>query len=608
MAVDPTGMPPADETLPPRPDTDEPEQPRPPPQQPPRVAMGGKEFFNSSEPGKPNFIDKLQSEGYSADEIATWIDKQRPTMKAAGYSDQQINKTIGELTSPQGPVTKPQRAAPQSPYQSEGDAMMQVLMETATQNNPRMQNAALAQISKIYEARRLQQADSQATYKMWADDNIAEAMNTGNVTRPIPPGDFVAQFGQQAYHEYQANVQLGLDRHILAGMAPEDQGNMLAGYEPQPGTAGYAAAIARRNSLGKALEEIQKQKMQAPADFALANLPTVQHAWQAFLQVMMTQNDPGVRKQYAALFAEKMIAEQQRVGIPESETQILPKAYVDEFAKRLARVPAEGTASTVVQDIDSESQLWGKYWPKVYQGIAKQAGPLVRVLGSGDIPPRASTKLAEANAIPVNQLLRDMDEQDTKSFKSAVISAFKPFAATLTGSNRSQVLEDFLSQGEKLAAIYKGQGGLSDYKAAEAAFNDLVGHKYDFSAGTYRVPKKYVDDHGVPHSLDPVDVANGVAVATSMIGTGNLAVAPKRDDTGGGLSSAYLEGNTVQSLKDFGKWVTSPDESGLTLFQGEGFAARGPTGKPITLTWEELSEMGKQHPLIEMTPTGGVTP
>jgi hypothetical protein len=122
------------------------------------------------------------------------------------------------------------------------------------------------------------------------------------------------------------------------------------------------------------------------------------------------------------------------------------------------------------------------------------------------------------------------------------------------------------------------------------------------------VPKKYVDDHGVPHSLDPVDVANGVAVATSRIGTGNLAVAPKRDDTGGGLSSAYLEGNTVQSLKDFGKWVTSPDESGLTLFQGEGFAARGPTGKPITLTWEQLSEMGKQHPLIEMTPTGGVTP
>lgn len=144
------------------------------------------------------------------------------------------------------------------------------------------------------------------------------------------------------------------------------------------------------------------------------------------------------------------------------------------------------------------------------------------------------------------------------------------------------------------------------------AFESILGFKYTFQNG-YRIPK----DIGIPAS----DITLGTVAASRDLGKlkqGNIDLntvtevpAPSIDfgeiasgnpssgsvraatDRFGVLSPDYLKNQKIASLQRDGKWVTSPDESGLMLTHNDQ-AVRRSDGGAFVLSWQQLNDLSDQ--------------
>src|SRR5262249_29258711 len=172
---------------------------------------------------------------------------------------------------------------------------------------------------QVYSVYHEQQTRANAGFDQRLRDTTAEAMATGNVQVPLSESDFVERYGvekgQQGYAEYQRNVALGADRAALATMAPDEQAALLAKHAPTPGE-GFEAQEKRQNILRSDIQHLNAEKAKDPAQYALSRLPTVQSAWAEFAKVVGGQNDMATKRRAAETFAEIMLLEQTRVGVP----------------------------------------------------------------------------------------------------------------------------------------------------------------------------------------------------------------------------------------------------------------------------------------------------
>lgn len=472
-----------------------------------------------------------------------------------------------------------------NPRLNKGDVMLKIMDDPDLINRPQVQAAALAHVNKVYSAWDLQTTQASAAFKLKLQNTTAEALDTGNVANPIPREEFIQNLGgtegDKAFAEYQANVQLGTDVRSVANLPPADVNALRERYKPQPGE-NYIAQQKRLGILDKAIGQVQTEKDEDPASFTIRRTDTGAAAYRQFQALMSEQNaTPELRAQYAALYADKMRAEQLRLGVAPDKVRLLPQVYIDQLNTKLTSPQASGGSLPVVQQIDAEAKLWGtKNWPDVYRQMSKEAQPVIRVIGSG-IKPEAAQDLVGAAHLTLPMILKSEDTEKQKKIHTDVLAAFKPLADSMAGNEGAlTVFNDFRGQAEKLAAIYTIRG-MTSTDAATKAWNQMVGFKYDFQNG-YRVPK----DAGYKMP----EIAAGAGQA--MFDISKLNILPARDNFGG-LTSDYLQRETESAIRRDGKWVTSPDEKGLMLTYGDR-AVRNRDGKPIILPWGDLAAMGRE--------------
>lgn len=491
-----------------------------------------------------------------------------------------------------------------APVMSKGAAMLRIMDDPDLINRPQVQAAALAHVNKIYSAYSQQAATDSATFKLKLANSTAEGLNTGRVTQPISEGEFIgalgAEEGPRAFADYQSNVQLGADIHATAGLDPPQLQALQQKYEPQPGE-NYIAQSKRSEALDKAIKSNLDAQKKDPADYLIRR---TEAGGDAYSQFQTLVNDPKatpqMRAAYADMYANKMLEEQRRLGIPDAEARIVPKWYVDNIQKQLTNPDAAGGAPQVAATLQREAQLWGNHWPDIYRQIAKDSEPIVRVVGSG-IQPWAASKLINSMSTKESELLKN-DETPTEKLTEitkAVDTELAPFFKSLSGSQRDVTVSDFRTMATKLATIYVthpslgGDFGQGDKdKAAKKAVNDLVGFKYDFK-DTYRIPKD--------QNVSPDVIQAGVAEATRLLGSpapfdhpeapSSLTPAAKVDQAFPGRKD--LADDTAERARLNGLWLTDPKERGLVLFQGDGTAVRRADGQPLMLSWQQLSQLSQ---------------
>jgi hypothetical protein len=434
-----------------------------------------------------------------------------------------------------------------------------------------------------------QTANDFTDFKQRITDTETEAGVTGNVLKPIGQWEFISRLGfeqgKQAFERHAANVQLGQDAATIANMDQEQLVSLVTKYTPKPGEPGFADQEKRQETLIKAAQKIAAEKKHDIARFAETRLPAVQEARKAFDEAKSFPD----KQKAARNLADLSLMEQARIGVPPAERRIVSKDYVDGLISDFANQPAAGGPSNIVAKIEQARHLWGEeHWPDVYRSLVEsKVAPVVEVIGS-DIKPDAAKILVDNQAISPSKILR-VDETDVKlkDVNMAVRRAMEPFANSMLGHNgRSRTLEVYQGQIEKLAAHYVANADMTADKAAETAYEKVIGFKYD-SRDSYRVPKSAGVDINV--------ISAGAWHAKNLIKEGKFAIEPAVDERQG-LSKDYLTKELERGVARDGVWVTAPKETGLMLiYNGRPVPMRD--GQPLVLSWKDLADIAETSPL-----------
>lgn len=435
-------------------------------------------------------------------------------------------------------------------------------------------------------------------------DGLAEAATTGNVTKPIGQWEFVARLGhddgKKAYDAYQSDVQLGKDAASISEMSPEQTRNVVDSYTPRPGASGFADQEKRREILIKASQHVEKEKHDDPAKFAIGRLSAVRDARGARDLVLNDAHaSPEDKQQAYRKYADTMLTEQARVGIPAENRHLLAKPEVDALMGRLKNPKEFGGTGNIAAMFENEAKLWGDdYWPDVYRQLAKTGEPLAIVLGSR-VDPDIAKVVVDTAFTPLKEIANDQDDTRISQITKAVRIAFQPLSMTSLGKEGAQPMIDaFQHVGEKVAAYYVRQGKTAD-EAAAAAFKDLLGHKYEFvgSSGLFSTNWQAGDRYRIPKDVGiaPDAIQRGAEWAKANLDKYDLRPVLGAHGTG-------PEYRIRETLRSFGRdavWTTAPKEQGLLLtYNDKGIAKNN--GQPLILTWQELELLGRGRP-----PAGG---
>lgn len=399
------------------------------------------------------------------------------------------------------------------PLVDKGNAMLRILDDPALRDRPQVQAAALAHMNKVYQAYELQGAQGRASFEVSVKNSTAEALSTGKVSQPLSYEQFIQNYGgadgEKQWREYDANVRLGSDIRSTATLSPSDLNALREKYTPQPGET-FVAQQHRLSVLDKAIASNEKAKQDDPADFLIRRTDFGAETYKQFQTLMADKNaTPDMKTAYAGMYAEKMRAEQLRLGIAADKVNVVPSAYIDQLAARLNNPAQNGGSLAVSQGIEAEAKLWGSHWPEVYRQLADKVQPVVRVIGSG-VKPDAAQALADLKDASLSDILKDQDTEKNATIKKDVLDAFKPLAGSMGGQDGAiSVFNDFRGQAEKLAARYV-ISGMTSRDAATKAFDDLVGFKYTFQEG-YRVPKD--------QNIDATQVMAGALAVKTQLAT-----------------------------------------------------------------------------------------
>jgi hypothetical protein len=465
------------------------------------------------------------------------------------------------------------------------------------QQRAQLESRLLAQVhSKV--------ASDLSDFKQRYQDTLAEAQNLGAATAPLAQEDFVRAYGPdraaQAYQDYQGELQLGADVQRVAGMKGDEQQALLASYAPKPGT-GYAAAVKRQGLLGNAIAQSNQQRTQDPAGFAVQYLPAAKESWNSFAGVLANPQASDDDKRAAARdFAIKTTMEQQRVGIPNDNVRIVPKAYSDAINKQFvaAADADEPQARTrLIDQVQREAAMWGDAWPQVMRQLAPTAQPVVRAIAAG----ADATAMTRLLSLPKDEakkpatILAQQNDTKFKDLTSSLNDAMAPFRRTLVGRQGDRDFPGYYDLAKELGALY-ARDGLSANDAAAKAFGDLIGNRYEFR-DTWRMPKSA----GV--TVD--DVQAGTIAARGRLAS--FGVKAPADDMPGRPGATDTDLGLVRRDARF---ITAADNSGLSLVydtkdRGPVMIRSASTGQPLVLNWQQLATLGRNAPRAapDMLPT-----
>jgi hypothetical protein len=408
--------------------------------------------------------------------------------------------------------------------------------------------------------------------------------------------DFQKAFdpGQAARHwqSFKSLQDASLDISNLYRGTPEERSAIIQKIEPIPGE-GFAEREKIKNILVQTNNRIDSLQKADPAGYVAQFNPEIQQSFQAAVN-----GDQGAIADYSL----RTLAEQKRLGI--KEPMILPKQVSNQIAAQFYDQTQGGQNAAKLMD-DLQSQ-WGPAFPKVYEQLAKEdkipAAAMVIPNLSDD---GAKERLARWSLVDDKVFEERLPDKNSnvKDIKSTLLNTMAPFWNSLSVQNGGEkTYNAFQSQAYKLALGYAASGK-SPSDAAQQAYEETVGHAYDFGP-TYRVPKLEAPDQ----------VMAGTRAVLRNVDQLNIAPFPSQV----GLTAAQAQKATLDIVKNNPVWVTNSDETGLTLYaQGNNGLnlIRDKSGKPIEMTWQQLREAAAKTPTTKPLPsglapddTGGIVP
>ena len=393
----------------------------------------------------------------------------------------------------------------------EGELKLAILNDPDMTANPQKQNAALSRVGQVFAAQRLTLAQDDAAFKVRLQNTKAEALDTGAVTKPIAREEFIGTYGSQdgekEYQEYLSTVQLGGDIKATASMTPNEITALRAQYVPKPGAEDYIDQVKRRSILEKAIAANDEAKKDDPAAYVTAKTEVGKTSFAQLVELTSDpQTSPAMKTAYAQIYASKILAEEDRLGIPREARSVVPESYAKPIRDKITTAATSEDPKDrvgVIDMIKQQQQLWGEAWPEVAPKLAPPGSlPLVKAAAAGADPEaiRRLLTLPKEEAKHPSKILKEQNEVTARNLQTALNTELAPFKSSMVGIQRDRDYNGYFNLATELASLYVGKDGMGEKEAAQKAFNDLIGNRYTF-ADTYRIPKD--------PAIDPAAIQRG---------------------------------------------------------------------------------------------------
>lgn len=394
--------------------------------------------------------------------------------------------------------------------------------------------------------------------------------------------------GDERYdNEVAGMIALGDSIRSMATMSPTERAAELARSVPRPGP-GFDQQQRVYQARVKAAAAVEKALDDDPAAYVGRSATTIQAARQSMTDAMGS-GDPARQRQAASRYAELQIAEQSRLGVAEPKILTTPEAeaIVQTF---LDQREGGNTAADLVSGLE---QQWGAYWPQVYGQLAK----------TGKMPPAALVIPNIRDAGARERAARWSQPEAMKGIKLRVPAAeqtetrdslrdeLEPFYRSLAVQNGGEATyRDVVGVAETLALGYVAQGK-NPRDAARQAAAEAANSNYEFGP-TYRVPASEM----------PREVMTGTE--RILRGVDNLPL--QVPESLAGLTPANARAAYLDTVRNYGVFVTNGDETGLMLYVDGNNGlnpVRGQDGQILSFTWKQLrdtamSDLGTLAPAI----------
>jgi hypothetical protein len=266
---------------------------------------------------------------------------------------------------------------------------------------------------------------------------------------------------------------------------------------------------------------------------------------------------------------------QARLGVQEWNRSYLGATAATQMAASIASAPPEQAAN----EIENLRQRYGGYFPAVVAELeAAKLPPTFVTIARMDRPedsvPRVN--LAIANQVGVETLKKSIgNETRVKAVTDRVSSNIEEYAPALArqGTYASRTLAADVQSVKNLALLYVTQGE-SENAAADRAYNEVIGSRYDFDK-TWLAPK---------------GLGSKVRADTDAI-ISNLSPSDFAPEKGGdpALSEDYRRNAALQEARRNGFWINTPGGDGLILATPRGPVVKA-DGQPVTLLFKDVGK------------------
>lgn len=437
---------------------------------------------------------------------------------------------------------------------------------------------------------------------------LSEYALTGSAAIPLTRDDFERTYGperaQPEFDRHMNDVRTTLVTRNMLTLSPRERADTVRVFEPQPGDMDFAAKTQTYAKVIKAAQDADTLMRKDPGAFIHQSSPTVRRFFMD-LQTSLTGDQPPEEKQRIAS-AYMMAADQEfaRQGVSPAQRRYLPSDTASAITEQMnAIVRKQADPRAVVGEINALASTFGPHWNTIYRELAskeggKNLGSLLHVLGSGPRP-GAAALLVEVKDLSPDKILSAQSNVKLNDLKKEVNAAFDPMRRSLAGNLYDQItVGHFVEEAQKLAAVNVMRG--ADAKsAAQQAFTELVGYKYDVVDGknaVIRLPKAAgLESRELTQALNVLRGSASSRVGGEVmfeIGKGNYDIELPPHSLGE-KSNAFVHDQVVAELKRAGVFVTTPREDGVELHYN-GQLQRKADGSPFRLTWEELAGIQRE--------------
>lgn len=470
--------------------------------------------------------------------------------------------------------------------------------------------------------------------KQRAEAETFARLSTGQSTGQVNLDQVAAALGPAEAARYQQAWQAADRTFATVGhvrsMSNAQVAATAAAAEPRPTEPDYANKVVQWQVASSAAAAEMKARAEpgtwawTPSGKGRAGLAGVGAAQDSAAQLHQLWSDTvsatgSDRTQVGARYAGTMISTQMVAGTPLEQVQILPQAQAASLAANVINAPP----AQKLQAMQSLAALMGKL-PVAYhisdgggatvtprailarQLAAAHLSPveLSAITDYGDDPAKLGRVVAALNDPSAKKALPDGDEKRLQAGVRAGMASYLKTVAPLPDDNA-------LNQArlDRTALVARGlvlHQGMSPSAAVQTAAQDAIG-AYRF-VDTWRMPQALAGGRAVSANGNVSDgaglVRSGAAkvLATLLSDRGANLYAPV-GQRGGPDDRRRLFASQISMS---GRWVTTPDDTGLMLMVPHGDGGYDPVpdryGRPVRASWSDLTAQAKGAPAMFAAP------